>query len=56
MKILYIIRQKNADATVSKLIEEHKKTDDVTIVNINENKKYGEIVDLIASSDRVISW
>ena len=56
MKILYILRQKNADDTVKKLIEEHKKTNDVTVVNINENKNYGEIVDLIASSDRVISW
>ena len=56
MKILYILRQKDADDTVRKLIEEQKKTDDVTVVNISENKNYGEIVDLIASSDRVISW
>ena len=56
MKILYILRQKNADDTVTKLIEEHKKTNQVTILNINENKNYDEIVDLITSSDKVISW
>jgi len=56
MNILYILRQKNPDDTVKKIIEVHKKTNKVTIVNINENKNYGEIVDLIASNDRVISW
>jgi hypothetical protein len=56
MKILYILRQKKADDTVTKLIGEHKKTNQVTIININENKNYDEIVDLITSSDKVISW
>jgi galactitol-specific phosphotransferase system IIB component len=56
MKILYILRQKSADDTVKKLIEEHKKTNEVKVININENKNYDEIVDLITSSDKVISW
>lgn len=56
MNILYILKQKNADDTVSKIIEEQKKTNQVTIVNINENKNYDEIVDLITSNDKVISW
>lgn len=56
MKILYIIRQKEADDTVKKLIEEHKKANEVTVLNINESKNYDQIVDLIASSDKVISW
>jgi galactitol-specific phosphotransferase system IIB component len=56
MKILYILKQKEADSTVKKLIEEHKKSNDVTVININENKKYDQIVDLIASNDKVISW
>ena len=56
MKILYILRQKEADNTVKKLIEEHKKTNEVTVLNVNENKNYDQIVDLIASSDKVISW
>ena len=56
MKILYILREKNTDDTGKKLIEEHKKTNEVSIININENKNYDEIVDLIASNDKVISW
>jgi len=56
MKILYIVKQKESDDTVKKLIEEHKKSNEVTVININENKKYDQIVDLIASSDKVISW
>jgi len=56
MKILYILRENSIDDTGKKLLEEHKKNNDVTIVNINENKNYDEIVDLIASNDKVISW
>jgi len=56
MKILYLLRQETPDETVKKLIEEHKKANEVTVININENKNYDGIVDLIASSDRVISW
>lgn len=56
MKILYLLREKNPDDTVKKLMEEHKKTNEVKVININENKNYDEIVDAIASSDKVISW
>jgi len=56
MKILYILREKSADNTVTKLIEENKKANEVTVININENKNYNQIVDLITSSDKVISW
>ncbi len=55
MKILYLVKQAS-DNTLNKFIEEHKKTNEVTIVNINENKNYDEIVDSITSSDKVISW
>lgn len=55
MKILYILRSK-ADDTVNKIIDVHKTSNEVTIVNINENKNYDAIVDLIASSDKVICW
>ncbi len=54
MKILYLVKQ--TDDTLNKFIEEHKKANDVTVININENKNYDEIVDSIASSDKVISW
>ena len=55
MKILYLLRN-TPDDTGSKIIDEHKKSHEVTIFNINENKNYDEIVDAIASSDKVISW
>jgi len=55
MKILYILKQ-DPDATAKKLMEAHKKGNDVTVVNLKENKNYGQIVDLIFSNDKVISW
>ena len=54
MKMLYLITKETGD-TVKKFIEENKKSNDVTVVDINENKNYDEIVDLIDSSDRVIA-
>ena len=55
MKILYILRSK-PDDTVNKIIDVHKKSNEVTVININDNKNYDEIVDLISSNDKVISW
>ena len=55
MKILYLQKQ-DLDATAKKIMEVHKKGNDVTVVNIKENKNYGQIVDLIFSSDKVLSW
>lgn len=55
MKILYILKQ-DPDATTKTIMEVQKKGNDVTIVDIKENKNYDHIVDLIFSSDKVISW
>lgn len=55
MKILYLLRQ-DPDETLKKFMEEHKKANEVTIVDIREEKDYGRVVDLIADSDKVISW
>jgi hypothetical protein len=55
MKVLYLLKNE-PDETGNKIIEEHKKSNEVTIININENKNYDEIVDAIASNDKVISW
>ncbi len=55
MKILYIQKQ-DLDATAKKIMEVHKKGNDITVVNLKENRNYGQIVDLIFSSDKVISW
>lgn len=55
MKILYLLRNQ-PDATGNTLIEEQKKANEITLININENKNYDEIVDAIASHDKVIAW
>lgn len=55
MKILYFIKQ-DPDETVTMLMDEHKKNNEVTVVDIRADKNYDKIIDLIASSDKVISW
>ena len=55
MKILYLQKQ-DMNATGKKIMEVHKKTNDVTVVDIRQNRDYNKIVDLIFSSDKVISW
>lgn len=55
MNILYLLR--NApDDTVTMLIDEQKTSHSVSVININDNKNYDEIVDAIFSSDKIISW
>jgi hypothetical protein len=55
MKILYLVKQ-DLNATAKTMLEVHKKGNDVTIVDVRQNKNYDQIVDLIFSSDKVISW
>ncbi len=55
MKILYLQTQ-DLDTTAKKIMEVHKKANEVMVVNLKENKNYGQIVDLIFSNDKVISW
>lgn len=55
MKILYILQQA-PDATLKTIMDVHKKGNEVTVVDVRENKDYGKIVDLIFSHDKVISW
>ncbi|MCI0469946.1 MAG: hypothetical protein L0Y62_07805 [Nitrospirae bacterium] len=55
MKILYILRR-DADNTLNELISVHKEDNDVMVVDIRRDKEYDKIIDLIAESDKVISW
>ncbi|GMT42125.1 MAG: hypothetical protein IEMM0002_0536 [bacterium] len=55
MKILYIFKRE-PDETARKIMEEHKKSCEVSVVNLAETKDYNQIIDLIASSDKIISW
>jgi hypothetical protein len=55
MKILYMQKQ-DLNATGKKILEVHKKNNDVTVVDVRQDKDYDRMVDLIFSSDKVISW
>ncbi len=55
MKILHI-QKGELDATAKTVLEVHKKGNDVTVVDIRKDKDYGKLVDLIFSSDKVVSW
>ena len=55
MKILYLMKQ-DPDETLRELTNHQKKTVDVTIVDMRKEKDYHRIIDLIAASDKVVSW
>ena len=55
MKILHLLINA-VDDTANKLIEEQKKSNDVSVINLNDIKNYDEIVDAIFLNDRTISW
>ena len=55
MNILYLLR-KTPDDTVNQLIEEQKKSNNVSVISIIDNKNYDEIVEAIFSNDKIISW
>jgi hypothetical protein len=54
MTILYLLKQ-DPEATFRAIMEEHKKTESVKVVDLRESHNYDEIVDEIISSDKVIS-
>lgn len=55
MKVLYILKREQ-DETLKIIMGEHKKSCDVTVVKLSENRDYNLLVDLIESSDKVICW
>ena len=55
MNILYLLKHE-PDKTLSAIIEQHNKENEVQIVAIRKEKNYAQIVDLIAECDKVISW
>jgi hypothetical protein len=55
MKVLYILKRE-VDDTVKRLIEEHKKANEVKVISLTEDISYDALVDDIFSHDRVISW
>lgn len=55
MKILCLVTKKDPGDSVRKYIDAVKSGNDTTVVDINADKNYGDIVDLIDQSDKVIS-
>ena len=55
MTILHLLTKK-PDGLTEKIIEEHKKTCEVTVIDLQEDQAYDKIIDSIAAADKVISW
>jgi hypothetical protein len=55
MNILCLMR-KDPDATISSILAVQTREHAVTVVDIRTDKNYEKIVDLIFSSNSVISW
>ncbi len=55
MKVLYILKRKS-NSTLTKMIEQHKKNSDVSIIDMCNNKNYDEIITAVENSDKVITW
>ena len=55
MKILYVV-SKDLDATEQKVVDEQSKSNEATVFDVRTDKDYGRLVDLVESTDKVISW
>ncbi len=55
MKILYLLKQ-DPDETLKRIMDEHRKANEVTVLDLRTEGDHGRIVELIASNDKVISW
>jgi hypothetical protein len=54
MRLLYIFKTE-PDETAQKILDAHKLSHDVTVVNLNE-KTADELLDLIETHDKLIMW
>ena len=55
MKLLYI-QKKKMDEDMKEIIDELQSKLEVTTIDLNIEKDYMKIVELIDSSDKIISW
>ncbi len=55
MKILFLLTR-SADETLETIIKETQKEHHLTIFDLSTNKDYEQIIALIESCDKVISW
>lgn len=57
MKILHIIKEPTPPGHVDTIIEDQTSAgNDVTVVNLTQDKDYAKLVELIDSSDKVMTW
>lgn len=54
MRILYLLRE-HPDKTMLEIIEAHKSSNEVSVVDLREEKDFSMLFDLIEKSDKVIS-
>ena len=55
MNILYLMKSA-PDETIRNILEVQKSEHTITTVDLGEDRGYDRTVDLIFSSDRIISW
>lgn len=54
--IILCLMKRDADATISGILDVQRREHAVTVVDIRKDKDYEKIVELIFSSDSVLSW
>ncbi len=54
LRILYLLRE-HPDKTMLEIIEAHKSSNEVSVVDLREEKDFSMIFDLIEKCDKVIS-
>jgi len=55
MKLLYIIKKEPTES-ITRMIESHKKSVDVSVIDMRKNKNYDEIIKKVFSNDKVFTW
>ena len=58
MKVLHIIKEHTPSGSAQTIIKDQTEATDneVTVVNVYEDKDYAKLVNLIMSSDKVFTW
>ncbi len=57
MKILHIIKEGTPAGHVDTIIEDHQNAgNEVTVMNLTQDKDYAKLVELLESSDKVFTW
>lgn len=55
MKILYVV-SKDLDPSEQKIVDVQSSSNEATVFDLRSDKDYDRLVDLVESTDKVISW